>query len=428
MKLFRNFCLIAFVFYLIPLTAQDNEEKFSYSYITDRKFFVPDDFIGYTFFPSEIEYTDGDKDEVKPGEIGFAISPQDLMITGGEFKGIYSIVSIDAARFGFLLKLMDARSPTDQGHLKVILDGKNNVDAFVFKKSRDKQEVIFYQERINGDLAEAEKKYFTDRNEVVLVEPDSLWGTRVNPFLRVSRKEQDRIERADSVYFEFVKEVVSKEKPPKPEVKEEAEEEEEVQEEELAKAEKPKKEKEESTPVDEEDEFIMTDEDDDDEDEDFIDEDDPLANMIRKKPKKKKEPKKEIVEEIIEEEEELIGEAELAAMEIEAQEEELRAAGEKGKKGKEKIEKAPKERYVYKIVLNFSHWEGEGEQAYRKEEKIVYPIKTWKKLTSSDPKDVNERFLFEYSAKPNSILVFLDDNSSISKIQVGSVTYLMRGY
>jgi|GEM_PF-817856 len=427
----KFFSLLLFIGLYCSLQAQDDR----FSYISDRKFFSPADLIGYTFLPSEKEYTDGDKEEISPGGVIFAVTNQGLRITGGEYEGIYNAVSIDASKYGYIMKLMDARNPADQGHVKFILDSRANVDALVFKKNKNRPEVIFYQEQLNDRAKKADAKYFTDRGELRVAEADSIWGSKIYPFLRISQQIQDRIVPEDSVYIEFVKEQIVKA----------------VKEKEVAVVEAPKEEEIEENTLEGDEDFIMTDNDDDEpeevddeEDEDWIDEDDPLAGMLKKqkaktkKPEKEKKPKKEKKEgsddsdeeEFLDvddvDEDELIDETELARIEEEEAEKQLQAAEKQNKK--QKKVKAPKAKYKYYIVLRFNRWEGSGEEAVRKEERIVYPVKTWNKKTSPDAKDVNVRHLMEYATKPNGILVFTDENNNVSKIIIGSVEYLMRGY
>lgn len=417
-----NSIKIFLVLVFLGIFCAANGQRHIYSYISDRKFISPEELIGYTFLPSEKEYTDGDKEEISPGGVIFAVQPQGVRISGGEYEGMYNAVSINSSKYGYIMQLMDARNPIEQGHIKFILDSKSNVDALIFKKNKNRPEVIYYLEQINDRTKKSEEKYFTDCGELNVGGADSIWGQKIRPFLRISQRAQDRIIPADSVYIEFVKEEIVKEVKEKP--KEEV-------------VEKPKEEVVEEVTLEGDDDFIMTDNEDeetdnsdeegddfDDDDEDWIDEDDPLAGMLKKQKKKKKEKKKEeVVEEEEEEvEDEFIDEAELARIE---EEEALQKLEEE--KNKKKV-KTAKVKYKHYIVLRFNRWEGSGEEATIKEERLQYPVKTWKMRTSPDPRDNDVRHLLEYTAKPNSILVFTDDNNFISKIIIGNVEYLMRGY
>ena len=278
MKILKFFCVFGFLVAYFQLNAQ----RQSHSYVTDRKFPDIENLLGYTFSPGEMEYTDGDKRSLDAGEIVFNVTPQYLRIRGmREYAGNFSVISTNTVQYGYIMKLMDARNPIDQGHLKFILDNNDNVDALIFKKSRETQEIIFYQEKINSRLSDREEKYFTDRGEVEMILPDSIWGQLIRPFFRTSRSEQDRIEMGDSISIQFIEEIVIKTK---------EKEEEEVVEEEVFVDTEPEMEE-------EEDPFA---EDLDEEDDDF----DPLAGRIKKKKKEKpvKEEVEEVVEEVIEEE------------------------------------------------------------------------------------------------------------------------------
>ncbi len=178
----------------------------SYSYINDRKFKDPSDLLGYNFRPAEREIKGvEDKKPLKPGSVSFGITRQNLYVEGEGIAGVYNVNNIDKAEYGFKLALLNARNPSEQGHLKVILNQKREVDALVFKKATKEKEIIFFQAELPEGLAAKESKFFSDKGEVVIENKDSLWSRTFRPFLRLHQDVgiQDRLVAADSMVFSF---------------------------------------------------------------------------------------------------------------------------------------------------------------------------------------------------------------------------------
>lgn len=187
----------------------------TYTYITDRKFLGPEDLIGYDFRPDFLEIPDVTEKRLSPGSYSFGISPNNLYVDGDEIKGVYSVNNINPTEYGYILNLMNARDPTLQGHLKVILTKYAQVEALVFKRSNKEQEMIFYLPQAPDKLWDAEKAYFTHKFDYEITHPDSLWGQKFYPFMRIHRDEggiQERLHINDSTSIEFVERVTIIEK------------------------------------------------------------------------------------------------------------------------------------------------------------------------------------------------------------------------
>ncbi len=192
-----------------------------YSYISDRKFRAITDLIGYNFCPNEMEVKDVSKNHVPAGRYSFSITQNNLYVDGEGIKGVYSVNNMTPTKFGYQLHLMNANNPTLQGHLKLFLNDRKEVDALMFKRSQKDKEAIFYQADIPNDLLEREEKFFTDRNELEIKVIDSLWGKTIRPFLSVDdTRVQDRLHIGDNITFEFSEKVTiidkSKKKNDKP--------------------------------------------------------------------------------------------------------------------------------------------------------------------------------------------------------------------
>ncbi len=186
-----------------------------YSYMTDRIFTKQTDMIGYNFVPDFMEIPNETDAELKVGEYSFGITTNNLFVEGKDIKGVYSVNNIDKTEYGFIFKLMNARDPTVQGHLKVIQNKYGHVEALVFKKSTKEKEIIFHLPRTPKSLRLKEKAYFTDRWEMVNHDVDSLWGKSIYPFFKIHKDEkgvQERLQRADSTSISFVEKVTIIEK------------------------------------------------------------------------------------------------------------------------------------------------------------------------------------------------------------------------
>jgi hypothetical protein len=181
-----------------------------YTWISDRRFFGPEDLIGYDFIPNMMEPTGGDRKELNPRDFSFGISNNNLYVEGEGIRGVYNINNIQPEEYGFKLLHMNARDARLQGHLKVILNKWRMVESLIFKRSPDDKEIIFYLSPIPTKLNEIEKNYFTDRGELSIEHSDSLWGKKFYPFLCIHKDAnvQQRLHMNDSASVSFV-EVVS---------------------------------------------------------------------------------------------------------------------------------------------------------------------------------------------------------------------------
>jgi hypothetical protein len=185
--------------------------QLSFSYVSDRKFRTVTDLFGYAFRPNEMVIKDELQRDLSYGSYSFGITPANLFVEGENIQGVYTINNINPTEYGFQLVLMNARDPTLQGHLKVILNNLSQVDALIFKRSPKEKEIVFYQAIIPDELRKKEEAYFTDRNELLLPATDSLWtGLTFRPFLRMHGTEriQERLQMNDSTsvtFFEVVR-------------------------------------------------------------------------------------------------------------------------------------------------------------------------------------------------------------------------------
>lgn len=178
-----------------------------YSYISDRKFKDPTDLVGYDFKPGLLEIQGEGQQELSPGEYSFGISQANLFVKGEEIEGVYSINNINTTEYGYKLLLMNARNPTIQGHLKVVLNNRAQVDAMIFKRTTNEPEIIFYQAQMEEGQRGQEDAYFTSRWEHPIEYADSIWGDTIVPFFRIHKTQQgiqERLHAPDSTSIEFI--------------------------------------------------------------------------------------------------------------------------------------------------------------------------------------------------------------------------------
>lgn len=196
----------------ISIQAQVNQ----YSYISDRTFTSPEQLMGYDFKPAMKEIPGEQPEEFKVGTYSFGITRKNLYVEGPEIRGVYSVNNINTTEYGFQLMTMNARDPTIQGHLKIVVDEIGQVEGLIFKRSTHEKEVIFFLRVIPKEVEEVEEKYFTNKGSLTVPDIDTLWtGVEIRPFLRIFKSNggvQQRIIPSDSMFLKFYKVITVEEK------------------------------------------------------------------------------------------------------------------------------------------------------------------------------------------------------------------------
>ena len=188
-------------------TASIGAQVAQYSYISDRRFTSPDQLMGYDFKPAMREVPGEEPTEIKVGSYSFGITRKNLYVEGADIRGVYNLNEINSTEYGYILRTMNARDPTIQGHLKIVVDEIGQVEGLIFKRSNNDKEVIYFLRMIPPEVAEAERLYFTHKGALKVSHLDSLWtGIEVRPFLRIFNNMggiQQRVLPADSVSLRF---------------------------------------------------------------------------------------------------------------------------------------------------------------------------------------------------------------------------------
>lgn len=390
--------LVLFLFLGLSLQAQ---KKIYYTYVSDRTFTEPHELYGYTLVPNEWEDANGRRGKLSPGEVTFSVVRGYLRVTGGKAEGLYGVNRIEREGNRIIrVSLLDAKDPANQGSLKVILDDNKNIDAYIFRRSRNSDEIIYYQKGLSTQQKARDKKFFTSENQLILAEDADLWGNTIRPFFVLTRSSCNRIYPEDSVSFKFIEEIDIKTKPEK-ESREKAK----IS---LAKPAKKDKKKEEVVVEDEfENESEMESE--EREEEDF--------GFFKVVDEEEKALEKELEEETATEE---IIEEDVA--------EEKPAKTPKTPKEKVSKEKAPKEKRSYKVIYKYNEWVGDDEDGFMDEKKEELVIKKWKRLTSRYDGDKNTRYVLEITTSKGDIFLYMNERNAISMLEIDGNRYLMRGY
>ncbi|NNE28368.1 MAG: hypothetical protein HKN16_01950 [Saprospiraceae bacterium] len=182
-----------------------------YTYFSDRRFFSPEDLVGYQFVPRVMEIPRESKKTLKAGEVTFGITGKNLYVKGEGIEGVYNINSIDSPQYGYQLVLMNPRNPASKGTLKVILTKGAFVDALIFKKDHDEPEIIFVLPEMTKESRAKVKSYYTDWGELAIDSPEDVWGKTIRPFFKIYQdsKIQEKFNPGDSVRVVFkYKEIV----------------------------------------------------------------------------------------------------------------------------------------------------------------------------------------------------------------------------
>lgn len=196
----RYFLALAF---LVTVGLSVGHAQFEHTYITDRRFDTPDDLLGYTFVPNEVQEPDQELPrKLNAGSVRLRVQLGYLTLVSNEVETAFSTVSINPTEYGFKLELMNAIKPAEQGHLKIFLNDNREVDALAFKPKREEKEVVFYQASITPRIIERDGKYFTDVKGLNLANIQFIFGKKVKPFFKMDN-EKKRIYPQDSLSFVF---------------------------------------------------------------------------------------------------------------------------------------------------------------------------------------------------------------------------------
>ncbi len=189
---------------IIVFALAANAQEGDYSYIQDKRFFEPEDVVGYDFKPSAMERSGGREEAIEADSYSFGITTNNLFVDGEGLKGTYNINNIDPTGYGFKLSLLDVSNPMVQGHLKIVLRKGNHAEALIFKKDNKSKEIIFFLPEMQGAKKKTEDAHFTNRWEQKMEEGlGNIWGKSVWPLFEETDF-QRRLQIRDSMEISFV--------------------------------------------------------------------------------------------------------------------------------------------------------------------------------------------------------------------------------
>lgn len=210
----RVYYSLVFLVVLLSLCSSDLRAQSRYTYVEDFTFNDPTELFGYRFVPIEHEIPKSSRNELSPGDYSFGITANNVYLDLGGNKQVYNIQSINPTEFGFQITILNASNIAQAGHLKIVLDGKNQARALVFKPSEKTQEEIFHLAEIDEFTKEKEETHFTDIIDLPVDHIDSIWNKEVFPYTLVDELTPLRqvMNIQDSLHFRFYEELLITEK------------------------------------------------------------------------------------------------------------------------------------------------------------------------------------------------------------------------
>lgn len=204
------------------LVAQQTTPK-EYTYVSDRIVSKSDDLLGYTIFPAEGKLSNAPITRpVKLGLVQFKISATGLtvqenvkfsttgIISENDVKNYrVSIPRIDETDYGFELVLMDLQNPDVQGYLKVVRNGKRQIERVQFRPTMADPERTYFLANTPADIEGRDNRFFTHIQDVDATTPLDLWSrkTQIIPFAQIAYTERTndftRLYPSDRVRINF---------------------------------------------------------------------------------------------------------------------------------------------------------------------------------------------------------------------------------
>ena len=120
-----------------------------------------------------------------------------------------SIPRIDETEYGFELVLMDLQNPDVQGYLKVVCNGKRQIERVQFRPTMADPERTYFLANTPADIDGRDSRFFTHAQDVDATTPLDLWSrkTQLIPFAQILYMERSsdfsRLYPSDRVRVNF---------------------------------------------------------------------------------------------------------------------------------------------------------------------------------------------------------------------------------
>ncbi len=198
--------VLAALFFVQPLTAQDEEEVIKYTYASDKQFNRVQDFTGYTFIPNEVEEGEFGPELIGEGDVKILFTENIVYFKGVEGYSSININSKNPFNLGYEFEWMDVNNPSISGKLRIICDQQNFVQL-IYINSRETPEYAFFMPLKSEYLLEQEAAYFTSKKDVEARAYPSLDGKAIYPYRMIedlrTRVPEERVYIEDSIYLKF---------------------------------------------------------------------------------------------------------------------------------------------------------------------------------------------------------------------------------
>ena len=158
-------------------------EETSFSFRSDRAFFHPADFRGYTFHPKTYSWA-GHTLNVDPGSISLSFQDSELLVTGIEGMDQFYLADVQKTGFGFFAELIGRDRPSVPYTLSIYADNDGFVSQLVLFTFDNGKHIFLLPERPNEDLKKLDALY-TNVRDYTVEGYDSLVGLSFVPFLGI---------------------------------------------------------------------------------------------------------------------------------------------------------------------------------------------------------------------------------------------------
>ena len=208
---------IVFILFMLPciVLAQNAIQAKDYTYLSDYLVHDTRDLYGFPIHPREGKLSASPLNaNVKLNLVEFKITPSYLFViekvryssTGinsendhKEYKLAIQQIKTNYTQSysSYELNLMDLRNPDIQGHLKVILDDKNQISKLQFRPSPSEPERTYGLVAAPENNLNRDSKYFTHEREIIVDQVLDIWARKqaIFPYIEVINHSNEDIEK-----------------------------------------------------------------------------------------------------------------------------------------------------------------------------------------------------------------------------------------
>lgn len=214
------------LFILLALAADSRAQekvdfsKLEYTYVEDMRLLEPDDLIGQTFAPRQVETLRHNTPQLlMPQSVLFRIEANQLFIERPlEEKNpvqVLDIRNITEVKEGFKINLSPRNAPTEEAYLVVIINAQQQAEGLVYKSSNSDPQELYYHFYMPPEIMQRDTAYFTSTREKDGTDIVNIWKESFFPYQRKTMlgprfQQKQRIYPNDSLSFFFEEQLVVK--------------------------------------------------------------------------------------------------------------------------------------------------------------------------------------------------------------------------